>query len=158
MLFGQGRRNSCRRSLHLVHCAWFAVFWVSIACAETVRIASWNLASPANFTNSADIASVAGTLSNLDPDVILIQRVYDSNICARLAAALKPAEYVVLTCSSFGPKPNRQLEKQPAADLQSEKQGLESQLQKAKLDLQAAQHDLLTNRNGLGNLANELDA
>src|SRR5260370_865094 len=69
--------------------------------AETLRVTTWNLGSGLETNAAAFLEEAAGTLKNLDPDVILLQRVRDWHMCAQLAEALKPLEYHVAICSAF---------------------------------------------------------
>ena len=72
--------------------------------AETIRVTAWNLQPPAGRTagtNDAFFAETTAALKELVPDVILLQGADDWQTCARLAQALKPADYRVLTCSAF---------------------------------------------------------
>jgi len=77
------------------------------ASAETLRITSWNLASPAASsvasTNDPLIQMAAPVLRGLAPDIVLLQNVQDWRTCANLAKALQPVEYSLVVCSSFRP-------------------------------------------------------
>ena len=63
------------------------------------------------------IRQAAAALKELDPDVILLQQVRDRKTCDRLVQALKPAEYKVLVCSSFGDAQTGSLRKRQVAIL-----------------------------------------
>ncbi len=81
------------------------LFLFRLASAETLRVTTWNLQGatslPANgiLTNSIEAAATA--LKQLDPDVILLQKVRDWRMCSQLAQSLKPVVYEVLICSAF---------------------------------------------------------
>ena len=85
---------------------------------------TWNLepsavaGSPgAADTNQIAIQPAAAALKNLNPDVILLQHVRDWKTCDQLAQALKPADYKVLICSSFGNEPTGGSRRQQVAIL-----------------------------------------
>jgi hypothetical protein len=93
--------------------------------AETLRVTTWNLglspaaeaSNAAAETNQFGIQQAAATLRNLNPDVILLQQVRDWKMCDQLAQALKPADYKVLICSSFGDARNGASRRQQVAIL-----------------------------------------
>lgn len=74
----------------------------AITLADTIRVTTWNLHSPAKEAPTANQTTAAAELlKTLEPDVILLQEVRDWQFCHQLAQALKPAEYNVLICSAF---------------------------------------------------------
>jgi hypothetical protein len=76
--------------------------WASTSSAEIIRVTTWNLGLDAHGPqSSAQLSEAARTLRSLDSDVILLQHVPDWRTCLDLAAALKPLNYAVLTCSAF---------------------------------------------------------
>ena len=74
-----------------------------------LRVTTWNLkwfpsGSPTSEppeTEAAQIRWVAQVLNELRSDVIFLQDVRDAEVCERLACALGPDPYYVLTCSDF---------------------------------------------------------
>jgi hypothetical protein len=77
--------------------------------AETLRVTTWNLepraadaANPATGKDEFPAEQAAAVLRRLNPDVLLLQQVRDWRMCDQLAQALKPSDYKVLICSSFG--------------------------------------------------------
>ena len=74
----------------------------SISNAESIRVTTWNLGMDAQGPESSrQLNEAARILQSLDSDVILLQHVPDWRTCLDLAAALKPLNYAVLTCSAF---------------------------------------------------------
>ena len=65
-----------------------------------VRVATWSFEAGA-ATNRAALKAAAAELSQLHPEVILLDGVRDWQMCDTLAHALKPADYRVLVCSAF---------------------------------------------------------
>jgi hypothetical protein len=85
----------------LKHILFLALILLSFSSsAETIRITAWNLDD-----RSTSIEQAAATLSQLNPDVILLQPVRDWQSASALAQALKPADYNVLVCSAFPTRP-----------------------------------------------------
>src|ERR1041385_5640269 len=70
--------------------------------AESLRVTAWNLEtsrapqSTDSDTPDGRIRAASAVLKKLNPDVILLQRVRDSQMCADLVHALKPADYNIL--------------------------------------------------------------
>ena len=77
--------------------------------AAPLRVAAWNLETPADGTRPDPVASAAEALRPLSPDIILLQQVSDRQSCAQLAESLKPAEYHLLVCSAFSGPGQRQV-------------------------------------------------
>jgi hypothetical protein len=78
------------------------VILVNLAAAETLRVTTWNLGTDSKTQSiPALIEQAAATLRNLEPDMILLQRVKDWDTCTKLAEALRPLNYNVLICSAF---------------------------------------------------------
>jgi hypothetical protein len=76
--------------------------------AETIRLTAWKWELAGESSAAPDLAGsriqeAAAALGKLNSDVILLQQVPDWQTCARLAQALKPANYNVLVCSAFAP-------------------------------------------------------
>lgn len=77
--------------------------------SDSIRVTTWNLqwfpngsAKPAPVGKQVQtIAAAARVLSQLDPDVVLLQEIRDREACDRLIEALAPAKYEVLVCSDF---------------------------------------------------------
>ena len=93
--------------------AFCTAAWPSFA--ENLRVTTWNLRSPgadAIGETNALIQQWAATLTQLNPDVILLQGVTDWRTCAQLAQALKPSVFNIAICSSF------RLARSPAAGAQ----------------------------------------
>jgi hypothetical protein len=71
-----------------------------------VRLTTWNLEGETSKAQEPELwARAATTLHQLKPDIIVLQGVRDWPMCARLAQALKPAQYHVLLCSAFAAEP-----------------------------------------------------
>jgi hypothetical protein len=101
----QRGRTVTEIALHLL----VGLFLGASACnslADNLRVTTWNL-QPRTAESSGGthglIQQWAATLTELHPDVILLQGVTDWQTCAQLAAALKPAEFNIAICSSFRP-------------------------------------------------------
>ena len=88
----------------------FSGFWFSLAvAADQFRVTTWNLEwFPSGSPNLAApeieaerIEKAAAVLAEINPDVILLQEIRDSETCEKLAVALKPEHYQVAVCSAF---------------------------------------------------------
>ena len=90
--------------------------------ADSVRVASWNLATDGSAApNGIDqVKAVAAAVKKIDPDILLLQHVRDWKTCSALVQALKPAEYHVVICSSFRSGPSNTLAEGQAAILARE--------------------------------------
>jgi len=87
-----------------------AIFFVSTAFAEELKIVTWNLewfpsgssrgiASP--DIEAGRVRAVSEVLKGLDADILVLQEVRDAKACEALAEALKPLVYHVAVCSQF---------------------------------------------------------
>lgn len=67
--------------------------------ADTLRITSWQVQSAT--TDQLSLNQAAATLTQLNPDIILLDGVRDWQSCNGLVQALKPAAYQVALCTAF---------------------------------------------------------
>src|SRR2546422_237650 len=107
----RGRKSHKKCGLGLV-CALLPAmfFFLAQTSAETLRVTTWDLqesaggasgpASPAVLTNAVEAA--AGALKELDPDVILLQRVRDWRESPQPAQAVEAAGYNGPVWPQFG--------------------------------------------------------
>jgi hypothetical protein len=82
------------------------LIFVAPGFSETIRVTTWKWGQAGEGTATPDLAEsrvqeAAAALGKVNSDVILLQRVPDWQTCARLAQALKPANYNILVCSAF---------------------------------------------------------
>ena len=102
----QTTRSSRRISIGAVALALAALFALPLHAAPS-RIVTWNM-QPREISGAAPALLAAGVnaeaaqvLKNLNPDVIVLQQVPDSDACDALIQALRPAEYQLAVLSSF---------------------------------------------------------
>jgi hypothetical protein len=130
---------------------------------ETIRVTSWNLsnwsaAAAISGSNRLDIASIAAELRRLDPDVILLQHLQDPDACVLLTQALKPLDYHVTVCSSFGLEPLEETKLETGRKLQELKLSYETQIRRTSAELDSTEKQLAESRTALGGVAEELIA
>lgn len=89
---------------------FLCLFAVSAVSGEEIKVVSWNLEwFPSGSSRglalpdaeAEKIASVAGVLKELSPDILIVQEVRDMRACESLADALKPSKYHVAVCTRF---------------------------------------------------------
>lgn len=82
---------------------------ITVVAAEPFRVTTWNLEwFPSGHPNAAkpeieaaNIAAAAKKISEINPDVLVLQEVRDWETCERIAAAVVPVRLQVLVCSAF---------------------------------------------------------
>ena len=105
--------------------AFLALSITGYSGAQTVRCTTWNLQwfpnGSAHETSTAQqeqrIKEAADVLRPINPDIVLLQEVWDYDVCARLGEAIAPGIYHVAICSAFKDPFQRGIGKQQVAIL-----------------------------------------